>query len=72
MTKRVVEDMDECGYSGSSMITRCDRESLIVDLQTEIGRNRGGVTIPTHSAVGDSIGNGTIENGVHRFLNQLR
>ena len=67
--KKVLEDMNECGYSGTTIVTTCDQERPFVDLQNEISRKRAGITVPSNSAVGDSRGNGRIENAIQRFQN---
>lgn len=72
IVKRILEDLQECGYGGQKMITKCDQEASIVDLQNEIGKRRDGETVPVNSSVGDSRGNGRVENAVQRVQNQFR
>ena len=70
--RTMLEDFHGCGHLSSTLITRCDRETQVTCLQTDLGRRRAGTTLPTNSAVGDSTGNGRVDKAVHRFRNHLR
>ena len=65
-------DLEELGYGGSKVIIKCDQEQSIVEVQREVVRRRPNITVPTHSAVGDSKGNGDVESAVKRIRGQLR
>ena len=72
IVKRLITDLEELGYGGTKVIIKCDQENAIVEVQREIIRRRQGLSVPIHSAVGDSKGNGDVESAVKRLRGQLR
>ena len=71
IVKRLVRDLEELGYGGSKVLIKCDQDQSILEVQQEVVRRRSDITIPIHSSVGDSKGNGDVESAIKRVRGQL-
>lgn len=70
---RIVGDLEECGYGGTTIKIKCDQEPAILEVQRAIAEKRAaGKTVPENSPVGDSRSNGRAENTIGRFQGNLR
>ena len=70
--QQVVRDLERLGHHGR-LVVRSDQEAALRSLVSEVARLRGdAVTIPEHSAVGDSQGNGFIERAVRTVEEMVR
>ena len=65
--KKMNDDIYDCGYGGARIRLRTDQENPIKEVMAKVIRNRPDITVPEHSAVGDSQGNGLIENTCRRL-----
>ena len=65
LPKRIVQDLDNCGYHEVKIQLKSDQEPAIVNLQSAIHEIRPH-TIPTNSPVGESESNGRVENTIRR------
>ena len=72
VVRKIIQDLEDLGYGGSKIILKCDQENAIVEVQREVIRRRPAITVPAHSAVGDSKGNGDAESAVKRIRSQMR
>ena len=70
--KKMKDDIVECGYGGARIRLRSDQESPIKDLVSKVVESRPGITVPEHSAVGDSKGNGMVANCCRRVQGMMR
>ena len=71
LPKRIVQDLDNCGYGEVQLQFKSDQEPAIVMLQTAVQDLRPNST-PTNSPVGESESNGSVENAIRRVLEQVR
>ena len=76
LAKRLFAFLREVGADKGDLVVRCDQEPAIVAVLGELARHRaaggGGRTIPEHSPVGDSQGNGVAEKAIKSVQGQLR
>jgi len=76
LARRLLAFLREIGADKGDLVVRCDQEPAIVAVFGELARHRaaagGGRTIPEHSPVADSQGNGVAERAVKSVEGQLR
>lgn len=71
LPKRLVQDINKCGYEGTRIQFKTDQEPSIVALQNTIQQVRKNV-IPLNSPVGESESNGRVENAIRRVQDKFR
>lgn len=59
---RVIKDIDSLGYG--QVISKCDQEPALVELQDGIIEKRRSETIPRKSEMGESASNGDVERAI--------
>ena len=70
--KTIDDDIVECGFGGARIGLRSDQENPIKDVLAKVIVQRPEITVPEHSAVGDSQGNGLVENTCRRLQGMIR
>ena len=71
LPRRMVQDIDNCGYADVQIQLKSDQEPAIVNVQTTIQEARPKI-VPTNSPVGESESNGRVENAIRRIQEKIR
>ena len=71
LPKRIVQDLDNCGYIDVRIQLKSDQEPAIVNLKAATQDLRP-QTVPTNSPVGESESNGRVENAIRRVQEKVR
>ena len=71
-TKKVIDDLEDCGYGSAKVNMKTGQETAIKDLICQVIQRRHALTVPEHSPVGDSRSNGMIENCCKRLQGMVR
>ena len=72
IVKYVAGILDQSGYQGQKLTTKCDQLPSILALQNAVAAERVGETVPIESPLRASKSNGRIEKAVKIWQEQLR
>ena len=64
VVKWLCDKLEDSGYTGQRMSTKCDQEPAIIDLRRAVSATRLGETVPLSSPVRCPKANGKMENSV--------
>ena len=68
----VYKIVDELGYGGTRIALKSDNAKELMEIRRHVSAKRSAPTVPLHSPVRESKGNGAVENAVRRWQGQFR